>query len=95
MKAIKNVGVARHFIIVSILGVLMSLYCVNKCKATTHSKRSVLKDPVISSMTWEGGEDTDRYLRGDNSGCPVNCEQNENCPGNCPTNCVINCLGNC
>jgi hypothetical protein len=109
MKAVKKLASMRHFVALSLLAVVLSIFSAGAGKAAVQSKGKPGGDPVIGSMSWEvppgsGGV----TLLDDNLGCPINCV-NHNCPvnANCPSNCPdegdcwncpgnVNCLdGNC
>lgn len=92
MRLIKNTSIARHFIAVAVLSVVLNVLSLSQSRAGDGADRQIIKDPVISSMMWEGGEDDLLNDLEKNTNCVINCVQNSNCPGNCPRNCLINCL---
>lgn len=91
MRIIRKIGIARHFIAISLLAFMLSIFSASAGKATAQSKRKVFDDPVMSVMTWENSSDSDEFVNPTdiNPGCPVNCN-----PG-CVVNCDSACDGNC
>lgn len=96
MKILKKVTEARHFLAISALALMMSVFASAAGKAAVQSSHKMCGDPVISSMTWEQStSDYTDYGPGDipalacNGNCPKNC--NPNCVINCNINCVSNC----
>ncbi len=103
MRVVRKIASLRHFVAISLLAVIMSIFSVGASKASI-AKAQKRTDPVISSMTWESprGHSVGVFLDDNvscNGCCGANCTQgNEpfNCGGDdgCGTNscCGINCL---
>jgi hypothetical protein len=92
MRIWRKITEARHFLVLSVLALAMSLFLCAGTKAALQPQSKSIKDPVISSMTWE---QPTANSADDGPGDIPAFACNGNCPRNCNPNCVVNCNINC
>lgn len=98
MRILRKITSIRHFIMLSLLAVILNVVSLGPGTAAGQTKARRFTDPVISGMTWETptGNAVTNGVDDVNFGCPTNgvCNINCNAPaicngGNNPTLCNI------
>ena len=83
MIVIRKVAAMRHFVALSMLAVLLSIFSASAGRVAAQPHRRG-GDPVIGSMTWEGVPGGDSSTLADgvcDQGCTDNnCQKNGTCP---------------